>query len=300
MLIDQNAYYKIIENLHDGLYFVDQRRVITYWNKAAEKITGFKAEEVIGHSCADNILTHISCHGENLCTGICPLAKTMVDGLQREVEVYLHHKDGHRIPISIRVSTLTNDDGEVIGGIELFTDLSSSEANNLRIKELEKLAFLDYLTRLANRSYLTREIQGRFEEYQRLNIPFGILFMDIDHFKRFNDQYGHDIGDEVLKVVANTLMVNTRPFDLYGRWGGEEFLGVIRNITPTQLEHLGNRLRILIEKSYLMNHDQKLQITISIGATLILPEDDMDSIVNRADQLLYQSKDKGRNCLTIG
>jgi len=298
MSLEKDSFERIIENLHDGLYFVDRDRVITYWNKAAEQISGFTANEVVGKSCSDNILTHVDSEGNNLCTGMCPIAATIADGKPREAEVYMHHKDGHRIPVSVRVSTLTDRDGNILGGIELFTDISNQAANELRVKELEKLALLDNLTQLANRNYIEREIQSRFEEKKRFNVPFGILFIDIDHFKKFNDIYGHDVGDDVLKFVSNTFVANARPFDLYGRWGGEEFIGIIRNINGQDLELLGNRLRLLIENSYIIHENEKLYVTISIGATLVNENDTIDSLIKRADTFLYKSKAAGRNCLT--
>lgn len=300
MRLEKYSYESIVENLHDGLYFVDQDMVITYWNKAAERISGFAAEEVLGKSCSDSILTHIDSDGNHLCTGICPLAATIADGTNRETEIYMHHKNGHRIPVSVRVSTLTDKDDNVIGGIELFTDISNRATNELRVKELEKMALLDNLTQLANRNYIEREVQSRFEEKKRFNVPFGVLFMDIDHFKQFNDTYGHDVGDDVLKFVANTFVSNARPFDLYGRWGGEEFLGIIRNINDRDLKNHGNRVLNLVENSYITHNDKKLQVTISVGATLVNESDTMESLIKRADKLLYKSKAAGRNCLTMG
>jgi diguanylate cyclase (GGDEF)-like protein/PAS domain S-box-containing protein len=301
MKLEQESFRNIIENLYDGLYLVDKNRIITYWNKAAEKISGYSAEEVIGKSCSDNILTHVDSDGNRLCTSVCPLAAAMVDNTPREAEVYMHHKDGHRVPVSARISTLKDANGEIIGGIELFTDISNQEANILKVKELEKMAFLDSLTQLANRNYIQKEIQNRFEEMKRYNLPFGILFMDIDYFKDFNDKYGHDVGDIVLRYVAKTLFSNSRPFDLYGRWGGEEFIGVIRNIKGDDLENLGNRVRELVANSYIVNNrNQTLQVTISIGATIVDKGDTIDSLIKRADKLLYVSKADGRNCLTFG
>lgn len=300
MDLGKASYETILENLHDGLYFVDRNRVITFWNKAAEKISGFTAEEVVGKSCADNILTHVDSDGNNLCTGVCPLAASIADGKPREAVAYMHHKDGHRIPVSVRVSTLTDDTGNIVGGIELFTDISNQEANELRVKELEKLALLDNLTQLANRNYIEKEIRSRFEEKKRYKMPFGIFFIDIDHFKKFNDTYGHDVGDNVLKFIANTFVANARPFDLYGRWGGEEFIGIIRNINGENLESLGNRLCSLVENSYLIHETEKLYVTISIGATVVNDNDTSDSLIKRADTLLYESKTSGRNCVTLG
>ena len=108
------------------------------------------------------------------------------------------------------------------------------------------------------------------------------------------------MGDDVLKFVANTFVSNARPFDLYGRWGGEEFIGIIHDINGKELKLLGNRLRLLIKNSYIIHENKKLYVTISIGATLINENDTIDRLIKRADTLLYKSKAAGRNCLTIG
>jgi diguanylate cyclase (GGDEF)-like protein/PAS domain S-box-containing protein len=300
MDVDRSSYERIIDSLYDGLYFVDQNRIITYWNKAAERISGFAAEEVVGHSCADNILTHVDGDGNSLCTGVCPLAATIQDGRLREADVYMHHKDGHRIPVSVRVSVIRDQGGRITGGIELFTDISHQKANVLKIKELEKLALLDNLTQLANRNYIEREIEGCLEEKRRYGVPLGILFMDIDHFKKVNDRYGHDAGDEVLKLVANTFTANARPFDFYGRWGGEEFIGIIRNSDQEGLATLGNRLRMLVENAYIRYGEALLKVTISLGATMVKKKDVRESFLKRVDALLYDSKNAGRNRLTLG
>jgi len=300
MYIDKVSLVGILDNLYDGLYLTDENRVITYWNKGAERISGFTSTEVVGRSCKDNILTHVNGEGKCLCHGSCPLAATIADSLNREAEVYMHHKNGHRIPVLVRASPLKDTSGKVVGGIELFTDMTNLLAHNIRIKELEKIALLDTLTQLANRNFLEREFEARFQEMNRYNVPFAVLFIDIDHFKKINDSYGHDVGDMVLKFVANTLVANSRPFDLFGRWGGEEFIGIIRNIDTDELVLLGNRIRALIEHSYLLHHDSKLSVNVSIGATLARHDDTLASLIKRADNLLYESKRLGRNRLTLG
>lgn len=301
MILDHVSFDKIVDNLHDGLYIVDRNRVIQYWNKAAEKISGFTAGEVIGNSCADNILTHVNGNGNSLCKGICPLARAISNGEPQEAEIFLHHKNGHQIPVLVRTSALTDSDDKIIGGIELFTDMTNIQSIELRIKELEDMAYIDNLTRLANRVYIEKELFIRLEEKKRLGVPFGIIFIDIDHFKSVNDTYGHDIGDRLLKFVADTLAKNARPFDAFGRWGGEEFIGIIRNVTPQQLEDMGDRLRKLVESSYIiLPEGDKLNVRISIGATLVRDNETADTLFKRVDRLLYESKNAGRNRLTIG
>ncbi|RKZ10470.1 sensor domain-containing diguanylate cyclase [Candidatus Fermentibacteria bacterium] len=299
MSLEIDSFERIIDNLYDGLYFVNRDRVITYWNKAAEQISGFTAEEVVGKSCSDHILTHVDSDGNSYCTGTCcPLDATILDGKPRKIELYIHHKNGHRVPVSIRVSTLTDKDGNIIGGIELFTKIKDQAANELRVIELEKLALLDSLTQLPNRSFIEREIQNRLEQHKRYNSAFGILFIDIDYFKSINDIHGHIAGDDILKFISNTFIANARPFDLYGRWGGEEFIGIIHNVNINDLELIGNRLRSLIKSSYIIHEERRLFVTVSIGATLIKDNDTIESLLKRADALMYKSKAAGRNCLT--
>jgi len=299
MDFSDHALANVLDCLHDGLYFTDTDRRIIYWNAAAERITGYSASEVIGKHCSDNILIHNDAEGINLCKNLCPLAKTINDGLHREAEVFLHHKQGHRVPVSVRVTPLLDATGRTVGGVELFTDISNREASEMRFRELQQLALLDHLTQLANRAYLERELNSRLEENKRMGIPFAILFIDLDHFKQINDTYGHLVGDRLLQLIARTLTVNARPFDLFGRWGGEEFLGIVRNISMPDLQVLCTRLLRLLESSLLEVEGQTIHVTASIGATLVNTEDTLQSLIERADALLYQSKKNGRNCASI-
>lgn len=299
MEFDKISYQRIIDTLHDGLYFVDRQRKITFWNRSAEKISGFSAAEVLGRCCADNILSHVDGEGNCLCLDKCPLAFTMEDGQPREAVVYMHHRDGHLVPVSVRTSALTDENGCIVGGVELFTDVSGLGANILRVQELEKMALLDNLTQLANRNYLEKELQSRFEEKKRLGATFGVLFFDIDFFKKFNDTYGHAVGDRVLQTVAGTVLANSRPFDMFGRWGGEEFIGIIRNCSAAELAEIANRLRLLVANTYIMHQGEELRVTISLGATMLRDDDTMESLIRRADAMMYESKHAGRNCLTL-
>jgi diguanylate cyclase (GGDEF)-like protein/PAS domain S-box-containing protein len=289
----------LMDSLHDGVYFVDKDRTIQYWNKAAENITGFSAREVVGKRCADNVLTHVDGDGNNLCKSTCILAATLSDGSPREVEAYLHHKAGHLVPVSIRVNPVRDGRGDIVGGMESFADISWRESVASRMKETETLALLDHLTQLANRRFLEMEIENRLEEKRRYGWSFGILFFDIDDFKKVNDTYGHHTGDAVLKSIANTLTANARPFDLFGRWGGEEFVGILKNIEGKMLYDIGRRLRLLINKSYLVVDGKTLHVTVSLGGTLARADDTKESLVHRADQLMYKSKKAGKNRFTI-
>lgn len=302
MIISNEVYENILENLTEGVYYVDTQRRITYWNKAAEKITGYTKEEVLGKSCADNVLRHIDENGLELCLDHCPLIDAVKQGETKEKNIYVHHKNGHRVHIYTRVSPILDDGGNVVGAVELFSDLSKNTHGEL-ITELEKLKqqiYKDTLTEIGNRKYADITLARRISEYKDIQIPFAVFFMDIDNFKNVNDTYGHDIGDKVLKMVANSVVGLLRSLDIVCRWGGEEFVIISPNITQGAMGAIGDRLRKFIEKSWIeLGDGTNLSVTVSIGATMANDEDTPESVIKRADTAMYQSKLEGRNRITI-
>jgi diguanylate cyclase (GGDEF)-like protein/PAS domain S-box-containing protein len=293
-------YYDILNNLFDGLYFVDRERRITFWNRTAERLTGYKAGEVVGRRCADNILVHVDGEGRNLCEGLCPLARTLEDGEAREADVFLHHRDGHRLPVAIRIAPIRDPHGRITGAVEVFNDNSRRLAEAQELDRLKSLALVDPVTELRNRHFMEMSLSTVLKEVGRYLWPMGLLYVDIDRFKRINDSYGHEAGDKVLKAVAQTLVRSVRAFDVVGRWGGDEFILIIRNITEKNLGQLAEKLRLLIGKIFVTMAASEIGVTVSIGATPLTPDDTLDSAVGRADELLYRSKSDGRNRVTVG
>ncbi len=200
--------------------------------------------------------------------------------------------------MSIKAFPVRDKEQKIIGAIEIFDANSERNALNLRIKELEKLALLDSLTRIANRRFIEMQLSSRINEFKRFGWQFGIMFIDIDHFKLVNDRYGHEIGDRVLKMVSNTLLENSRSFDLVGRWGGEEFIVIAPNVNETQLYTIAHKFKNLIALSNLKINSDIISVTVSIGVTLSRQKDTLKSIIKRADKLMYQSKKNGRDKVT--
>ncbi len=295
---DENFYKRILENLFDGVYFVDRRRRITYWNKGAERISGFKPSEVLGRSCADNLLMHVDNAGTVLCSSGCPLRATMQDGEVREVEVFLHHAEGHRVPVVVRATPLRDEQGEIVGAVETFSDNSNMIEALKRVDQLNQEAHQDPLTGIGNRRYIEMKIKTSLAEFNQNYQPFGLLMLDIDRFKRVNDEYGHDVGDQVLKMIASTIEKNIRTTDNIGRWGGEEFLVLVHNLDLNHLHWISDKLRALVASSYLPVSGKLVQVTVSVGATLVKPADTLATLVKRADRLLYKSKAEGRDRVT--
>ncbi len=295
MTFGDGFFRNLLDDLLDGVYIVDCERRITYWNKGAEKISGFSAQDVLGLRCQDNLLRHVDGEGCALCTDHCPLAATIEDGKAREADLFLHHKAGHRVPIWVRVSPIRGDGGHIIGAVETFSENSAKTTALEQLVELQDLALLDPLAGVGNRRFAEVRLRASLDSLQRYGWRFGVLFLDVDHFKEINDTYGHDIGDKVLRMVARTLGGNLRSADSLGRWGGEEFLAVITNTTEESLRTTAERGRKLVAASSLESEPDSIQVTVSIGATMARPEDTVESLVKRADRLVYRAKARGRN-----
>ena len=290
----------LLDNLYDGVYIVDTKRRITYWNKSAERLTGFSREEVEGSFCFDNKLDHVDGQGNQLCRGNCPLKRAMQDGRFHEDDIYLRQKNGIRRPVSVRVAPIKDENGEVVGAIEVFSDNSVKMSAIEQLHNAREEALLDPLTRVYNRRGLEAAFEDRFRELRSRDLAFGISMTDIDDFKKVNDTYGHQAGDEVLKMISTLLITASRAYDVVGRWGGEEFVTIFGNMTQDLLEQIVERHRMLVEKSFVKVDDQIIRVTMSVGATMVTEEDDIDSIITRADRLLYESKETGKNKVTFG
>ena len=294
----QNFYKELLDNLYDGVYFVDNERQITYWNKGAERLTGYKAEQVLGRSCRDNILNHCTGNGVELCLTGCPLSATMQDGALQEAEVFLHHANGHRVPVLVRVSPIM-DEGQIVGAVEVFSDNLRSVQASRQISTLTEKIFTDQLTGLSNRAFLERQFQTSMFELEHQRSQHCLAFVDVDNYKSINDRHGHNVGDQALKMVADTLRLTLRQTDVTARWGGDEFCVLLKNIEPLETVRIAEQLRALVERSHIPGSDGSLlRLTVSIGLTMLRMGDSLEAVIERADLGMLSSKRLGRNQVT--
>jgi len=288
----------LLNDLYEGVYFVDKDRGITFWNHGAERITGFSASEMLGRFCHDNLLSHVDESGKRLCYDGCPLHETLCDGKSRSAQVYLHHKDGHRVRVDVKIRPLFVNQ-EIVGATEVFSSAEFSDCSEVGLKEMERLALFDQLTQLPNRRYIDTFLDNQIRDFQSLGIPFGVLMLDLDLFKNINDTYGHSVGDSVLKMVAGTFQSAMRKNDFIGRWGGEEFVAILRGVNHLELRMIAEKVCKIVAQAGLKRGQECLQVTVSIGATMIAETDNAYTLIQRADNALYTSKREGRNRVTV-
>ena len=295
MRLDSNLFRNVVDAMGDGVCLVDRKGKITYWSKGAEQITGYTGAEMVGQHCSDEMLAHVDSEGRPLDSATSLLATALKNQDIGEEAVFLKHKNGRSMPVRVYASPVRSANGQVIGAVEVLNDNTQLTEALQRIEELKTLTMFDMLTKLPNRIYLEMSLLARLSEMRRYGWTFGILFIDIDWFKNINDTYGHERGDDVLKAVGKTLQDSTRPFDMLGRWSGDEFVSLIIYATEEHLYSIAERYRRLVEDLTITINSDTVKTSISIGATLARKEDDVSSLYTRADKLMYESKKAGRN-----
>lgn len=283
---DRDLFRTIVDNLCEGVFVVDRERKVLYWSPGAERITGYSSADVVGQRTYDGFLAHEDESGKTLGFDRCPLALTLADGVPREANVYLHHNDGHRVPVRVRPVALRGRDGEISGALESFVETFAPPDAVSMVTELEQSAFIDAVTCVANRHFTELRLRESVSELHRYGWPFGVVMLDVDDLEKVNGTYGRQAGDRVLRMVARTLVSRSRPFDVVGRWAGDEFLAVIKNVDEKDLKHVADRFHSLVSSTALNLGEAQIHVAVSAGAAVAQASDTPHSLAARARSLV--------------
>jgi diguanylate cyclase (GGDEF)-like protein/PAS domain S-box-containing protein len=286
----------VLEQTNDGIYYVNKDRRILFWNKGAERITGYQASEVIGRLCYDGVMCHIDDNGRRTCQGDCPLDVAISGrGEHRQRRLYLKSKEGRRVPVDVVGTPVHDEKGELVGALEIFRDATAYEETERSNQVITKLASTDSLTGLFNRRQIEIELELEVKRSRRLGLPISVLYGDVDYFKIVNDTLGHGGGDQVLMGVAQALQKGLRPYDRLARIGGDEFLIVLPETTVELAAEIAERLRRSIETHEYRGLSLTKPATMSFGVAELAKDESPEALVARADQALYKAKKSGRN-----
>ena len=214
----------------------------------------------------------------------------------KSVSVRHKHYDsrGRLLYVDVRATPLFDDSGlTVVQIVESHRDVTESVEIE---KQLQYMATTDRLTQIYNRQKFDDELKHQIEWAQSSGNKLGLIMFDLDRFKQVNDNHGHDVGDEVLKLTVETVTRHIRKSDTLARWGGEEFMIIMPLTDALELKTITETLRRHIGQ---MEHATAGRITASFGGSVLKPDDSAASLVKRVDAALYQSKQSGRNRCTI-
>ena len=287
---DPKRYADIVRDVSVfGIYLLDREGLIRSWNKGAENITGFSEAEMLGR----------------------PFAALFTDTAQREgmpqrtlqfARANRHHKDeqsrlradGQELIALCTLDAVRQDSGELASFVEVFTDITEVKK---REAALYHRATRDALTGLYNRGHFTETAVQEMERARRFAEPLTVALLDLDHFKRVNDTYGHDSGDLALAHFASVCQEFARKIDIVARLGGEEFVMMLPRANKEPAFEILQRLRLrLMESRITAANGAVFGLTVSVGlASLRSHTRDLRELLRNADAALYKAKREGRN-----
>jgi diguanylate cyclase (GGDEF)-like protein/PAS domain S-box-containing protein len=284
-----DAYLRLIDSLTDcSMLLLDVNGYVLTWNLGAEVLKGYSAEEAVGE--------HISIF-------YTPEA-VAVGHPQRELELaamtgrydeqgWRVRKDGTRFWAHVRIVALYTDDGELTGFGKVTTDLTAQRQKDEQLDNLlalmERTMRLDHLTGLPNRRAWDERIVEEVARAARERTPLAVAMLDVDHFKRYNDEHGHLAGDALLKQAALRWRQALRPFDMIARYGGEEFILSMPGCSVAEGTAVVDRLLHVLPDGQ----------TASAGIAAWDGKESIDELIRRVDRALYRAKDDGRSVVRV-
>jgi diguanylate cyclase (GGDEF)-like protein/PAS domain S-box-containing protein len=291
----ENLFYrKLLESMHDAVLFIDSSRKIMLWNRAAERLTGIPAAS-IEHKHWSPVLVNLRDEKAKLLgEEECPVIQAITTGVQTLRRLSVMGRTGQRIDIDAHLVPIHSKSGVMHGAAVLLHDASNQITLEQRIQSLHEKATRDPLTQVANRAEFDRIMASCVDSHLERRIPCSLILCDIDHFKRINDTYGHQAGDDVLITFAALLRRHCRTGDLVARYGGEEFVMLCADCDNSTATRRAEELRAEVAEFPMTAIDGRC-ISSSFGVTEIQSGDTPETMLRRADRALYQAKSNGRN-----
>ncbi len=285
----ERKFRTVLTGALDAIVMIDGHGKVTFWNKAAERIFQYSENEMLGENPHDVIMPSVFYKDHK--KAYSHFQETGKGGIiDKTIELSALKKNGEEFPIELSLSAVQIK--EQWCAIAVIRDISERKQMEA---ELTRLATTDPLTGVDNRRSFMEKADHEIRRAQRYGVTLAMILMDIDFFKKINDQYGHQAGDIVLQKMAQAVKSALRDSDIFGRIGGEEFAIILIETEQQTALRTAERLRSLIETLNINTVKEAVQITVSIGLTFFKDGDDISTLSKRSDEALYTAKRNGRN-----
>jgi diguanylate cyclase (GGDEF)-like protein/PAS domain S-box-containing protein len=285
---------KLIDNMHDGVIFVDSQCMILLWNTGVERLTGVSSAAACGRTLLPNLMDMCNNREQRISNEECPVAHAIATGVQWLGRISIMGRQGHHVAVDLHAIPVRSVDGAIHGATVLLHDVSSETSLEEKCQALHAQVAKDPMTQVANRAEFDRMLNNFVAAHQESNLPCSLIMSDLDHFKSINDTHGHQAGDAAIITFASLLKTMCRSGDLVARYGGEEFAVLCADCTNAAAARKADAIRkALSEVKHPMLGNNA--ITASFGVTELQTGDTPETMLRRADRALLQAKDQGRN-----
>ena len=285
---------KLIDSMTDGVVFVDTQARICLWNKGAERLTGVSSEAALGRTFTPSLLAMRHHHNHRISDEACPVARTLRTTAQMRQRLQIMGRNGKHVAVDLHAIPVQSPEGELQGAVALLHDAQPEASLEKKCEALHAEATKDPMTKVANRAEFDRMQALFIEAHLQAGLPCSLIMADIDLFKRINDTYGHQAGDEAIIAVANLLSSMCRSGDLVARYGGEEFVVLCADCSNADAARRAEQIRRKIAETFHGCLGNK-RVTVSFGVTELQAGDTPETMLRRADRALLMAKEQGRN-----
>jgi diguanylate cyclase (GGDEF)-like protein/PAS domain S-box-containing protein len=293
-VIDTVFHQRLLDTLPDAAVYLDLDGQILLWNRTAERMTGRLASTMNHHTWTAAAMGLLTDHGCPLSPEQCPLQMTFKSNTQYSERLQLRHVDGRTLNVNATSIPVCTRKGEITGAILIIRDTSAQVHLEERVQSLHAIASQDNLTQVSNRAEMDRRLPAFLQVHTMAAQPGSLIICDIDHFKRINDTYGHQAGDEALVTFASVLRECSRDGDLVARYGGEEFVLLCAACDNPTATARAEEIRRMVERTPVPALGGN-SMTASFGVTENQPGDTAATFLARADRALLTAKATGRN-----
>lgn len=286
----------ITDSMHDVIWVMDENFKMTYVSPSVERLTGFEVDEVLNKPISDLINADTRRQLAQRIQEITQINEAGRTGSECDelFEFEIQCKFGRQVWVESTIKFFFSAPGIIATIYGSTRDITDRHRQYI---ELKNLASMDFLTGVKNRRIFFEKLQYETARFRRHGTPLSLIVLDIDHFKKINDRYGHSIGDEVLRQVVKLLEDEIREMDTIGRLGGEEFGILLPDTALEEAHYLAERLREHVSEYPLEISGVYIPVTASFGVVQCDPSETVSSIYKRADVAAYAAKAAGRNCV---
>jgi diguanylate cyclase (GGDEF)-like protein/PAS domain S-box-containing protein len=283
---DSEICRSILDSLPTGVCVVDMQKKIVYWSDGAERITGHRRHEVIGHSCASEPLSHCDQPGCEFCNQDCPVARAIKTSHPTEAIAFLHHKTGYEIPVRIRAVPVHNQHGSIIGAVETFEELQQTAAPIDQDETLQLPGGIDPVTSVPSHALMLSQLGRTLANFVEVKVPFAVLGLRLEGLPHFRASLGPEAASSLLTVVARSLERTLWRTDVVGRWGDDQFLVILNGCPSEALPSVRERVRRMLAGDGIQWWGERRSLPISVGEAYAQPDDAIESIIERVQKSL--------------
>jgi diguanylate cyclase (GGDEF)-like protein/PAS domain S-box-containing protein len=287
---DPEIYRDILDGLQIGVSVLDLHKKIVFWSDGAEQITGYARIDVLGHSCAENILLHCNLNSCETCAGKCPMATALHDAKPVEAVSLIHHRSGHWTPVHTWAIPLRDKNGSIIAIIQTFESEFAVKGPSPNDRSMKEHGCLDYTTELPNHDMMRSHLREMLRTFTELQIPLGVVCLEVCELNQFRARYGQEAAASMLRVLARTLRNTIWPTDFVGRWSDDRFLVILSGCDQDALRAVSQRMLKMAVCASIEWWGEELSVAVLIGSTTAVVGDSAESLLLRTQEGLKHNE----------